>query len=142
MLHEPRQYTLGNVRPVYAHAYVFNHIRTYDGLHIITYRIKSLHFCGSVDNDSSFSENFCYNISREVCPSISDTLPYSWPRQAMQTIPYRPQSMLKLQAFLRAAVIYSPNLTKWSSHHPQRNKKVTTKRHRGKLTRTSEHRLV
>jgi hypothetical protein len=33
------------VRPVYAHVYVFTHTRTYDGLHITTYRIKSLHFC-------------------------------------------------------------------------------------------------
>jgi len=33
----------------------------------------------------------------------------------------------------KAAVIYSPNLTKSSSHHPRRNKKTTTKRHRGIL---------
>jgi len=33
------------VRPLYAHVYVFTHIWTYDGLHIIAYRIKSLHFC-------------------------------------------------------------------------------------------------
>lgn len=40
------QYTLGNVRPVYANLYVFTNIWTYDGLLIITYHIKSLHFCG------------------------------------------------------------------------------------------------
>ena len=33
------------VRPVHAHVYVFTHIWTYDGLHIIAYRIKSIHFC-------------------------------------------------------------------------------------------------
>jgi len=67
------QYTLENVRPLYANVYIFTHIWTYDGLLIIIYHIISLHFCGSVDNDSSFSEKFCYNLSREVCPSISDT---------------------------------------------------------------------